>query len=226
MREIRIQGIERRLNSGGFDRAGNERSETAAAITDDHTLLPCRKAPCDFLFDGFGRDVMAGIQDNQVLDAAADAPIAASVDLALVASVEPSILQHSGRLFRAVPVAQENVWAAHDDFFIFAELHLDSANRRADVTRLDGQARIIQRANAGGFREPVGLQHGNAEHQKKLLRLWSERRRTADQRAQVRAKSLVNLSKDEGAAEGEPKGIKRAATPDVLPLPGGAGSCK
>src|SRR6266436_2987739 len=91
----------------------------------------------DFLLDRFWRNVMSGIQDDQVLDAAADAPIPANVYFALIAGVEPSILQHAGSFFRAVPVARENVRPAHDELFIFCQLHFDSRNHRADVAGLD-----------------------------------------------------------------------------------------
>src|SRR5260370_37077351 len=80
----------------------------------------------------------------------------------------------------------------------------------------------MQRANAGRFREPVRLQDGNAKHQEKLLRLRGERRGTADQRAQVRAETFSNLSKDERAPNCDPEGVECAAAPDMLPLPGGA----
>src|SRR5260370_22494293 len=106
-----------------------------------------------------------------------------------------------------------------DCLFIFVELHFDSPNRGAAVARLDGQAWIIQRANARGLREPVGLQHWDAEHQEKLLRLRSERRGTADQRTQVWSKARANLSKDERTPEREPERVERTAAADVLPLP-------
>src|SRR5260370_34068549 len=105
---------------------------------------------------------MAGIQDYQVLDAATDAPISAKVDFALIASVEPSALQGAGSLFRAVPVARENVRTMHNDLFVFSQLHFDSSNHRANVARLDGHARVIQRAKPRGFRQPIGLEHWNA----------------------------------------------------------------
>ena len=87
---------------------------------------------------------MSGIQDNQVLDAAGDAPITANVYFALISGVEPSLLQYAGSFFRAVPVARENVRPAHDDLFVFADLHLDSGNHGAHITRLHGHARIIR----------------------------------------------------------------------------------
>src|SRR4029077_16277279 len=109
------------------------------------------------------------LQDDQVLDAVADAPISANVDLTLIAGMEPAVLQDAGSFLRAVPVAWENVRTANNDFFIFGELHLNSGNSSANITRRDGHARVVKRANAGSLRESVSLQHGDAEHQEKLL---------------------------------------------------------
>src|SRR5207302_8688616 len=125
--------------------------------------------------------------NDQVLDAPADAPISANVDFALVSGVKPAVLEDAGGFFGAVPVARKNVRAAHDDLIVFGELHFDAGDRSAHVTWLDRHARIIERADAGGFCEPVSLEHGNAEHQEKQLRLRRERRGTADQRPKVRA---------------------------------------
>src|SRR5712692_7507842 len=214
-----IHKIECRLDRCGFDRTSHECAEIASPVSNNHDLLRRREKPRDFFLDRLGRDVVSGIQDDQVLDAAADAPISANVDFALIAGMEPSVLQNAGGFLRAVPVTRKNVRAAHDDLFIFSQLHLDSSNHCADIARLDGHARIIERADAGGFREPVSLQHGNAEHQEKLLRIRSERRRATDQRAEMRAEAFANLSKDERMAKSEPERIGSAAAADVLPLP-------
>src|SRR5712692_1494344 len=85
MREFRIQSVERFLNGCSFDRACHEYAEIAAPISDDHNLLRRGKKPRDFFLDRLGRNIMSGIEDNQVLDAAADAPISANVDFALIA---------------------------------------------------------------------------------------------------------------------------------------------
>src|SRR6266478_272444 len=162
MRKFGIHGTQRRLNGCGFELPGHEYAEIAAPIADHHDLLRRGKKPDDFFLDRFGRYVVPGIQNDQVLDAAADAPISAHVDFALVAGVKPSVMQRAGSFLWAIPVARENVWPAHDDLLIFSELHLDPANGRADVARLDGHARVIQRANPGGFRKPIGLEHRNA----------------------------------------------------------------
>ena len=135
--------------------------------------------------------------------------------------MKPAVLEDAGGFFGAIPVAPKNVRTAHDDLIVFGELHFDSGNRSAHVTGLDRHARIIERADAGGFGESIRLQNGNAEHQEKLLRLRSERRGTADQRAKVRAESVANLPKDEHAAKGEPQCIVYTAASDVQPLPSG-----
>src|SRR5712692_1095644 len=219
MRKFGIHIIERRQNGRRFNGPSHEYAEIAAPIYDDHDLLRRRQKERDFFLNRLRRDVVSRIQDDQVLDAAADAPISANVDFALVASAKPSVLQHASSFFGAVPVARKNVRAAHDDLFVFGNLHLNSSNHCADIARLDGHARIIERADAGGFREPVSLQHGNAEHQEKLLRIRSERRRATNQRTEVRAEAFANLSKDERMAKSEPERIGCAAAADVLPLP-------
>src|SRR6266446_9247486 len=118
MRKFGIHGTQRRLNGCGFELPGHEYAEIAAPISEHHDLLCRGKKAREFFLDRFGRDVMAGIQDYQVFDAATDAPISANVDFALIASVEPSALQGAGSLFRAVPVARENVRTMHDDLFV------------------------------------------------------------------------------------------------------------
>src|ERR1700730_3570209 len=120
---------------------------------------------CDFVFDGLRRNVVAGVEDDQIFDAADDAPISASVDLALVAGVKPAIAEDAGGFFGAIPVAGENVRAAHYDFFVVGYFHFDAANCLAYVTRLDTSARIVERADGGGFRKAVAVQDRNAEHQ-------------------------------------------------------------
>ena len=59
-----------------------------------------------------------------------------------------------------------------------------------------------------------------------MLRLRSERRGTAEERAKARAKTSANLSEDECTAEAEPKCIVYTAAPNVQALPGGARFCK
>src|SRR5712671_83528 len=122
MRKFGIHGTQRRLNGCGFELPGHEYAEIAAPIADHHDLLRRGKKPDDFFLDRFGRYVVPGIQNDQVLDAAADAPISAHVDFALVAAVKPSVMQRAGSFLWAIPVARENVWPAHHDLLIFRQL--------------------------------------------------------------------------------------------------------
>ena len=112
------------------------------------------------------------------------------------------------------------IGAANDDFFVFAELHFDAGNGRADVAGFNGNARIVERAERGGFGETVGLQHRDAEHQKKLLRFGRERRGTANECAEIAAETLLHFVKNKLVAEPQPEAIEGFAAADVLALPG------
>src|SRR5260370_2855695 len=89
--KLRIHGIKRGLNGCSFYGTGNQGTQIAASISDDHDLQPRRQQPRDFVLDRLRRNVMSGIHDDQILDAAADAPIPTNVYFALIASVEPSV---------------------------------------------------------------------------------------------------------------------------------------
>ena len=79
VREIGIYGIEGRLHGGWFDRAGDESAEITSAVADDDDMLGAGKKLDDFVFDWLGRNFVARIQNDQILDAADDAPITVSV---------------------------------------------------------------------------------------------------------------------------------------------------
>src|SRR5260370_35263614 len=100
---------------------------------------------------------MPGIQDDQILDAAADAPIPTNVDFALISGMKPSVLQDTRSFFRAVPITGKNVRSTHQDLLVLADLHLDSPNHRANKPGPARHARAIPRANHGSFRKPVLL---------------------------------------------------------------------
>ena len=86
--------------------------------------------------------------------------------------------------------------AAHYNFFLIADFHFDVVDGLADMSRLGRDARIIHGANSSGFGEAVDLQHWNTEHQEKLLRLWSQRRRSANYCPQIWAESLFDFAED------------------------------
>src|SRR5262245_4280679 len=123
----------------------------------------------ELVFDGFGRKLVAGIENEKIFNAADDAPVAGGVDFALIAGVEPAIAQYFGGFFGAVPVTGKNIRTADDDFVVFGEMHLDAGDSTADVAGLHREARVVEGAKRGGFREAVSLQDGNAEHSEPLL---------------------------------------------------------
>ena len=132
----------------------------------------------DFLFHGFRGKLVAGAQYDQILDAADDAP-RARVQFALIARMEPSIPQHFGTLLWTIPISRKHIGTTNHNFIILTELHLDPGNRRPYSSR-HRMARIIHGADPGGFREPIDLQHRNAQHGEIPLSFRRERSRSAD----------------------------------------------
>ena len=111
----------------------------------------------DFVFDGLRRNIVAGVEDDQILNAANDPPVSASVDFALVAGVKPAVAEDTRGFFGAISVAGENMWTADNDFFVVCDFHFDATNGLAHVTWLDRNARVVERADRRGFGEPIGL---------------------------------------------------------------------
>src|SRR6266702_4000259 len=95
----------------------------------------------------FRRDVVSGIQNNQILDSAADAPVSPHVCFALITSVKPPTHEGTSCLLGPIPIARKNVRAAHDDFLVLRNLHFNAPDCRADVTWLYGHARVVQSAD-------------------------------------------------------------------------------
>src|SRR3984885_4900639 len=138
----------------------------------------------DFLFDGFRRNLMAGAENNQILDAPYDPPISRTVHFALVAGAKPSIAKHFGCLLWPVPIAGKKIRPAHDNLIVVADPHFNAGNRRTDASGND-IVRIVHRTDSGRLRQSVNLQDGNAKHAEIVLGLGSERRRSADEGLQI-----------------------------------------
>src|SRR3989442_8269871 len=136
--------------------------------------------------------------------------------------MKPAALHNFGAFVGAIPIAGENIWPPNNNFIVVAELHFDPGDRRADVAWFDRHSRIIECAERGGFRQTVGLQHGNSQHQEKLLSFRGKRRGTADERTQVRAEATFHFCENEFSTKRQPERVQRFAAADVLALPGAA----
>src|SRR5579864_7856079 len=78
---------------------------------------------------GFWCDLVAGTEDDQILDAADNLPRPGPVLLTLIAGVKPSATEHLGCLLRAIPIAWEYIRALHDNFVVVSQPHVDSRDR-------------------------------------------------------------------------------------------------
>lgn len=152
MGEVGIQFVEGGLGGGLVDWAGEQGAEVASAVAYDDDVLGGRQKYCEFVFDGLGRNFVAGVEDDQIFYAADDAPVAVFVLRALVAGVEPAVAEDCGGFDLAIPIAGENIGAAHDDFFFGGDFHFDAVDRWAHVACINHSIRIVHGTNPGRFR--------------------------------------------------------------------------
>src|SRR5271156_3647861 len=112
-------------------------------------------------FYRLGRDVVAGIEDNQVLNTAGDAPVAVFVGSALIPGGEPAVFRAFAGSAGGRPVSGKDIRAADEDFAVVGAFHLDAGNRGADEAGF-GVGGIVGGADGGGFGEAVHLQDRDA----------------------------------------------------------------
>src|SRR6202042_3599015 len=91
-----------------------------------------------------------------------DDQIAVFLALPDVAGVKPAVYERFGGFLGMLKIAGGNVFAAHQDFTIFGDLHFDTTDGRADGS-LAGMERVIQRHDGSGLGETVALDHQEAE---------------------------------------------------------------
>ena len=149
--------------------AGDQRAKISAPISHhDHLLRSAQQLPRSF-FNRLGRHIVARIQNDQVLDTSADAPVSQLVHFALIAGIEPTIFQYFARSPRACSNNFGKICGPRTRISSFsAQLHFDPGNRQATHTRLHWQRGIVHGADGGGFRQSVDLQDRNAEHHRKI----------------------------------------------------------
>src|SRR5581483_11992915 len=140
----------------------------AAAVTNNHRELSARNPRENFVLNGFVRNVMAGVQDNQILNAANNFPVANRIDLALVASVEPTIAQNFRGFVRTVPVSGENIRPADNNLAIFGGFHFNSTDGGTNTAGFNVEG-IVHGTDGSGFRKSVNLKHRDAEHHEEKL---------------------------------------------------------
>ena len=106
------------------------------------------------------------------LRAPGDEQIAAGIEVAEIAGVEPSVAKHLGCGFRAIPIslhhdraADRNLTRGRRAFFHRLRVHdfcFDSGKRPSDRAKYN-VARRIDEGAAGGFRQAVRVQNVDAK---------------------------------------------------------------
>src|SRR5258706_6933433 len=162
--KLSVQAFDLRIDFTARHFARNDSRKETAAVTDEHNLLRAAKSAKKLLLDRFGRNIVTGIQNYQILEPPGDAPVSIHVHFALIAGVEPSSAQHLRRLLGPVPIARKNIRTTNDNFAVLANFHFDAGNCRADTPGID-VARVVHGANCRGLSQSVYLEHRDSEHQ-------------------------------------------------------------
>src|ERR1700727_2755401 len=115
----------------------------------------------NFFFDCFRGNLVAGAEDDKILDSSDDSPLSRTIHFALVPRAKPSVSQHFRRLLRTVPIAWKNIGTTHNDLIVLAEPHFNPRDSRSNTPR-DDMMRIIHRTDARGFGQSIDLQDRDA----------------------------------------------------------------
>ena len=158
--------------------------------------------------DLFGIDVLAVAEDDDVFLATGDKQIAAGVEIAEIAGMQPAIFEYGGGGVRPVPVALHHDRALDGNFAdggsaIFAGLGIDNLSFHAGQRRSDGTDDVVMgqcgEGCAGGFGQTVGLQDVDAEGVEVVSDLRIEARAAGDQVAHAVAEGAVQLAEEDPA---------------------------
>src|SRR5262245_27885153 len=204
MRQLGVDRFQGPLDLLAFDIAGYERGQETPPVAHHHALLRADQIEQDLFFDRFWRDVVARIEDDQILDATDDGPIALLVNFALITRAKPTAVESLRRRIGLVPITYEDIRPMNQNFIAFAETHLDAGDRGAYAARRE-IARVVHSADRRRLGQSVNLQDADAEHREKQLGLFRQRRRAADQSLQVRPDFLFDRRENQRVSEREPE---------------------
>src|SRR3990172_11533169 len=109
VRQLLVHRLHRRFHMVAADVPRDESGEIALPVSHHNDLLGAGEGPEQLVLDRFRRYVMAGTQDQQILDASGDPPVSGAVRLALIARMEPAVAQDAGGGLRPPPVTLEDV---------------------------------------------------------------------------------------------------------------------
>ncbi len=124
------------------------------------------------------RHLFAGGGDDDFLDAAQDAD-AALHDLGLVAGAQPAVgIENARRVLGALPVAAHHDGAAHLQFAVVADAHLDAGQRAAHGGRVV-VVQAVDRHHRRRFGHAIALHQRQAQAQKTVRDGGRERRAAA-----------------------------------------------
>ena len=115
-----------------------------------------------------------------------------------IAGAQPAVLVLDGaRCVLVVPIALEQIGAAHQDLAVFGKLHVPASGSGADISGPRKLSALAGDDAARVFRLAVNLHNVDAVHLPKRHRLGRQRRAAADDELQaIEAELVENRAKD------------------------------
>ena len=148
----------------------HQRAGVLAAVADHHHLVDVGRF-LELVLDHLRGDVLAAAGLEHFLLAVGDAQVAAGVDLADVAGVQPAVLERFAGHLLVLVIAHHHVGPAGEDFTVFGNADLDVVERNADGAdvHLVG-VQLVAGQDRSGFGHAVAFGHhdaGSPEHARK-----------------------------------------------------------
>ncbi len=161
------------------NRHADDRGIANAADTIQHPL------------DVFGKDVQPLGRDDHFLLAPADEQRAVGPDFADVTRVEPAVLEGPRGFLGGMKVAGRDVLAAHQDFAVRRDLHIDAGDHFPHRPFLSAE-RMIQGDDRRGFGQAVPLHDHEPQLGPEGFKGAVERRGADDKRPEFQAEQPMN----------------------------------
>src|SRR5262249_20221509 len=141
----------------------------------------------------FRKDVQSFRRDDHFLLAPADVELTVLPDLADVSRVKPPVLERTRRFHGIVEISARDVFAAHENFAVGRDLHVDAGHGLADGTLL-GAERMVEADDRRGLGEPVPLNHRKAQFAPERFQFGIEWSRADDERPELQSEQAMDAA--------------------------------
>ena len=162
------------------------------AVAIDHRLSDLRLQGQHSL-DPLRRDIVALVENDQILLAVGDDDPALGVEMADVAGVQPAVVEHPRGFLRVTPIAVHDVLALDHDLAVLGDGDHGVHQRRADGFHADARLGPVAADHRPGLGLAIALQHRQPHRLEEQADVGIERRAPGHHRLHPPAELVANL---------------------------------